>query len=292
MPRNVAVLVREASPSTAAKHFLSKHFLAKRFLAKCVAGRFNWQAGYSAARIGAFAPDRLQMSAKVASLLSETSLFGGLAADDLALCAQAFREKRLRRGQALFLRGDPGTHLYLVETGQIRLAVTTAGGRTLSFQVARDGDLFGEIAALDGKGRSADATAITDATLHCLEHRVFCDLWTTRPALAQRVVTFLCGRLRQMTTQFESVALQPLEVRLARFIISALGSRSAPAGKRVPMELTFSQSELAQLLGASRPKVNAAMASLEKSGALKRTMDRLFCDPEKLADIARNLDGG
>jgi CRP-like cAMP-binding protein len=232
------------------------------------------------------------MSAKVISLLSGTSLFGGLADEDLAVCAQAFKERRLGKGQTLFLRGDPGTHLYLVETGQIRLAITTAGGRTLSFQVAHDGDLFGEIAALDGKGRSADATAITDATLHCLEHSVFRDLWAARPALARRVVTFLCGRLRQMTTQFESVALQPLDVRLARFIISALGSRGAPAGKRIPMELKFSQSELAQLLGASRPKVNAAMASLEKSGALRRTMDRLFCDPEKLADIARGLERG
>jgi CRP-like cAMP-binding protein len=230
------------------------------------------------------------MSANVRSLLSGTSLFGALATDDLTSCARAFKEKHLGKGQTLFLRGDPGTHLYLVETGRIRLAITAATGRSLSFQVASDGDLFGEIAALDGRGRSADATAITDAKLHCLERSAFQDLWTTRPALATCVVTFLCGRLRQMTTQFASVALQPLEVRLARFIVSAIGSRDAPSGKRVPVEIGFSQSELAQLLGASRPKVNAAMASLEKSGALKRTIDRLFCDPEKLAEIARGRD--
>lgn len=225
-------------------------------------------------------------------LLSGTSLFGALAADDLAACAEAFREKHLRKGQTLFLRGDPGTHLYLVETGRIRLAITTATGRTLSFQVASEGDLFGEIAALDGKGRSADATAITDANVHCLEQGAFHDLWTKRPALATCVVTFLCGRLRQMTTQFESVALQPLEVRLARFIISAIGSRGAAPGRRVPIELGFSQSELAQLLGASRPKVNAAITALEKSGALKRTLDRMFCDLEKLAEVARGRDHG
>ena len=53
------------------------------------------------------------------------------------------------------------------------------------------------------------------------------------------------------------------------------------------MEIGFSQSELAQLLGANRPKVNATLASLERSGVLKRTMDRLFCDLDKLAAIAR-----
>jgi CRP-like cAMP-binding protein len=232
------------------------------------------------------------MSAKVISLLSGTSLFGRLATDDLTACAAAFKEKHLGKGQMLFLRGDPGTHLYLVETGRIRLSISAVNGRTLSFQVAAEGDLFGEIAALDGKGRSADATAITEARLHCLERNAFRELWAARPALAAHVVTFLCSRLRQMTTQFEAVALEPLEVRLARFIISTPGFRSVPSGKRVPVELGISQSELAQLLGASRPKVNAAMASLEKAGALKRTLDRLYCDPEKLADIARGDEDG
>ena len=63
-----------------------------------------------------------------------------------------------------------------------------------------------------------------------------------------------------------------------------------PGTRRIPLELGFSQSELSQLLGASRPKVNAAMAALEKEGAMKRTSDRMFCDPEKLARIARSGD--
>ncbi|MGE3869658.1 MAG: helix-turn-helix domain-containing protein, partial [Pseudorhodoplanes sp.] len=71
----------------------------------------------------------------------------------------------------------------------------------------------------------------------------------------------------------------------------ALAGRSAPPGKRVPLELGFSQSELAFLLGASRPKVNAALGTLEAAGALGRTQDRLFCDPVKLADIAQRHDG-
>jgi CRP/FNR family transcriptional regulator, cyclic AMP receptor protein len=69
--------------------------------------------------------------------------------------------------------------------------------------------------------------------------------------------------------------------------LSALGGRTAPVGQRVPLDLGFSQSELSQLLGASRPKVNAAMGLLEQAGAIKRTLDRLFCDPGKLGEIAR-----
>jgi hypothetical protein len=61
-------------------------------------------------------------------------------------------------------------------------------------------------------------------------------------------------------------------------------------GERIPLELGFSQSELAQLLGASRPKVNAAMGLLESADAIKRTIDRIFCDPEKLARLAKGND--
>jgi CRP/FNR family transcriptional regulator, cyclic AMP receptor protein len=61
----------------------------------------------------------------------------------------------------------------------------------------------------------------------------------------------------------------------------------APPGRRVPLDLGFSQGELSQLLGASRPKVNAAMGMLEQAGAIKRTLDRIFCDPGKLDEIAR-----
>jgi CRP-like cAMP-binding protein len=157
----------------------------------------------------------------------------------------------------------------------------------LSFRLAAAGDIFGEIAALDVEARTADATAITAAKIHHLERQAFRQLWTGRPAIAARVVEFLCRGLRETTIQLESIALQPLDVRLAKFLLSALGSRQAPPGKRVPLELGFSQGELSQLLGASRPKVNAALASLEEAGVIARTLDRLFCDPEKLAVIAR-----
>jgi CRP/FNR family cyclic AMP-dependent transcriptional regulator len=230
------------------------------------------------------------MSAKVISFLSRTILFGGLEADDLTACALAFREKRFAKGQTLFLRGDPGTHVYLVETGLVRLAISNANGRRLSFQIAMEGDLFGEIAALDDMPRTADATALTEVTVHCIERHLFREIWSTRPALATRVVLFLCRRLRQMTNQIESVALQPVDVRLARFILSSLGDDHAPSGKLLPVELGFSQGELSQLLGATRPKVNAAIASLEKAGAVRRTPDRLLCDPIALARIAQRSE--
>src|SRR5262249_41890320 len=175
----------------------------------------------------------------------------------------------------------------VVGEGRVRLAITSEDGRELSFRVAAQGELFGEIGALDGSPRTADATTLTAVKLYSLDRNAFRTMWSTRGALTERVVAFLCRRLRETTRQLEGIALHPLDVRLARFLLFALAGRQAAPGKRVPLELGFSQGELAQLLGATRPKVNTALGELESLGAIVRTVDRLFCDPGKLAEIAR-----
>ena len=82
----------------------------------------------------------------------------------------------------------------------------------------------------------------------------------------------------------------PLHVRVARFLLIAVGDRKAPPGKRLPIELGMSQTEIALLLGASRPKINEALGALEEQGAIGRTIDRIFCDPAKLIEVARSAN--
>jgi CRP-like cAMP-binding protein len=223
--------------------------------------------------------------------LADANLFGTLAAGDLASCATDFREVRFAKGQMVFARGDPGSHIYLVSEGQIRLAIASSDGRELSFEIVGPGDLFGEIAVLDGLPRSAEATALAPTVAYIIARRDFLRLMAQHRALTDAVVTFLCGRLREVSNKLETLALYALDVRLARFLLHAIKDRQAPPGRRVPLELSYSQSELALLLGASRPKINAALSALESAGAIGRTPDRLFCDRAKLALIAQRSDG-
>ncbi len=221
-------------------------------------------------------------------LLAGTELLKGVGGDALSACATQLHQVRFEKGQMVFARGEPGTHLYLVAEGQVRLAVATSEGRELSFQIAHVGDFIGEIAVLDGRPRSAEAVALTAVTAYALERRAFQQLWSEHVEIAAAVIAFLCWRIRDASDRLEALALYPMEVRLAKFLLVALAGRQAPAGRRVPLELGFSQSELAMLLGASRPKINVALGELEQAGAIHRTSDRLFCNPAKLAEIAGN----
>jgi len=223
-------------------------------------------------------------------LLVGADLFKDLGADDQVVCAAKMEELRFEKGQILFRRGDVGARLYLVAKGQVRLAIASKSRRGLSFQIAVSGDLIGEIAVLDGGPRSAMATALTPVTTYALERSVFQELWSTHPGISTAIIAFLCRRLRGASDRLEATALYPMEVRLARFLLVALGGQQAPPGRRVPLELGFSQGELALLLGASRPKVNAALGALENAGAIRRTSDRIFCEPAKLALAAQKTD--
>ena len=226
----------------------------------------------------------------VASLLAQTELFGNLASDALEQLANRFHTAQFKRGQTIYERGDAGNALYLIRSGQIRFSVVSGDGRELSVRVAKAGEVIGEIAVLDRQPRTASAVALTAVTVHSLSRTEFDRLLLQEPQLARNAIDFLCQRLRDTTEQLEMIALYAVEVRLARFLLLALKGQTAPPGKRIPLELGFSQGELAQLLGASRPKVNLALGFLEDAGAIGRTSDRLFCDPAILARVAERTD--
>jgi CRP-like cAMP-binding protein len=229
-------------------------------------------------------------SSNVFALLSKTALFAELPSADLQACSAMFREVRFGKGEMLFARGDPGRHLYLVAEGRVRIATSTDEGRELGFRHALPGELIGEIAALDGGPRTAEAMALAPVVAYSLERGALRDILARHPAVAVRFLDLLCKRLRETSDQLETIALHPLHIRLARFLLHRLGDARPPPGKRVPLELGMSQGELAVLLGATRPKVNEAFGALEQVGALARRIDRVFCDPAKLAETARGDD--
>ena len=230
-------------------------------------------------------------TSRILQLLRQTPLFRGLMPAELEICARQFTEVRFAPGETIFLRGDAGTQLFLVSEGRVKLSIMAEDGRELSVRHALEGALLGEIAVLDGGERSADAVAMTPVHAFAIRRDRFTDLTASYPRLSHGIIAFLCQRVRETTDQLEGIALHSIEERVARFLLVSLAGRTAPPGEWIAAEVVFSQTELAQLLGASRPKVNAALGTLEKAGAIRRGADRLLCDPGKLARLSGMADG-
>jgi CRP/FNR family transcriptional regulator, cyclic AMP receptor protein len=226
--------------------------------------------------------------ALVLALLGRTDMFRSLSETDRGAVAAQMREAIYDSGQLIFSRGDTGEALYLVVEGRIRLSVLSAEGRVLSFGHAGRGEIFGEIAALDGEARTADATALTRATIMVLARSSLKRLMETRPQLAQAAVELLCRKLRRTSEQIEAIALHSTQVRLARFLLAAINMKGqSEASGPVMVDLGMSQTELGLLLGASRSKVNEALATLEKLGAARHTGRHIECNLGALQDIAQ-----
>ncbi len=229
------------------------------------------------------------MSSKewLVEMLAKSALFGPLAPEERRSIAQEMREIQFNAGQIVFGRGDPGRDIYLVGEGRVRLSVLTPEGRELSFAHAEAGQIFGEIAVLDGGVRTADATAVTKVAAHTLSKPSLIRLIEASPQVRQSVISFLCARVREADQQLEGIALYPIEVRLARLFLTAARQKAgADASGRITIDLPISQSELALLIGASRPKVNAALSLLEDSSAIERRDKAFVCDIDELEMIA------
>jgi CRP/FNR family cyclic AMP-dependent transcriptional regulator len=215
---------------------------------------------------------------EAADLLSRVSLFGALDVAGRAAVAEVLRPQNFDAGQVIFSRGDAGADLYIVAKGRVRLSVLTADGKELSFAHAEAPSVFGELAVFDGRPRSADATAVGKVEALTLSKVAFARLLSSTPAIAETAIRFLSARLRDADEQLEAIALHPIEARLARFFLAAARQKD-PAGKAetVTLALPISQSELALLVGASRPKVN---------GAISRKGQDVICNVDSLGALA------
>jgi CRP/FNR family transcriptional regulator, cyclic AMP receptor protein len=227
----------------------------------------------------------------IITLLANTRFFGSLSQEILGQVCRQMRPIKFNSGQLIFERGDPGRDIYLVTAGRVRISVLTSDGRELSFGHPGPGEIFGEVAALDGGPRTANATALTKVDTMALSRSAFGTLLETHPALGKAALAFTCSRLREADLHFESVALQNIEARVARFLLILAqqqnGAKQAAAkGAVPPITLGLSQGELGLYLGASRPKVNAALRLLEANEAITRLGERIVCDCIALAAIA------
>ncbi len=226
--------------------------------------------------------------------LGDCPLFAGLDEEALLACAKVAREQTLSPGQVLFQRGDPGDRLYVVSRGRLRIAVNSSEGRELSVRFAAPGDALGEIAVVDGGARTADVTAVNAAQVVGIAAADFNRLWAEHPALGRAVMRALCERVRDTTEQLETIALYPVEIRLARFLLLTIGDQRPEPGKRLPVDLGLSQGELAQLLGASSPRSMSPSASSSRrarSGA-RRTASSARPTSWSRSRPATKADGG
>jgi CRP/FNR family transcriptional regulator, cyclic AMP receptor protein len=227
-------------------------------------------------------------------VLAKNFLFRQLKAKDLGRVAKLALERHYDHGQIIFQKGQPERKkdigMMAVIAGRIKISTCSPDDKEIILKQIKPGGFFGEIALIDGKGHSADATAIGECRLLFIARSDFIPLLRRDPELTLQLLMILCQKLRNTSDMVETVRLLPIPVRLARFLLKMAedGGLETPAGLQVNLKL--SQREIRDLIGATRESVNKQLRAWQEQGMIKMEIGPTtlitFLEEEAVEDLA------
>lgn len=188
--------------------------------------------------------------------------------------------RRLPDGAPLAARGGQAEEWVGVARGAVRISTVSLAGKQVTLTYCEPGTWFGDIALFDGLPRTHDAHAHGDTTLLIVRKADFRELLSQHVELYEALLRLNCRRLRLMFDQFEDLNTRPLQARLARQLLLLARSYGIDEGQQIRIGLQLAQEDLAQLLGASRQRVNQELKSFEREGVLR-------VEPTKLVVLSR-----
>jgi CRP/FNR family cyclic AMP-dependent transcriptional regulator len=212
------------------------------------------------------------------ALLARSELFSAFDGPVVAEIARSARPLELQRNEVAFREGDDADALYVVRSGRMAIAKRSADGRESVVALMEEGDLFGEMSLFDGEGRSAEARALEPSELVGVPYDAIRGVLEREPALLWHVVRLFAQRLRVTDEALADTVFLDVTGRTAKRLLEI-------AGDHDEFILPVTQEELAGMVGASRERVNKAIAAFVRLGWLAQT-DRRYRITDR-AQLAR-----
>ena len=188
---------------------------------------------------------------------------------DILRCAYV---RRFKDGELIAARGDPPEEWIACARGAVRVSSTSISGKQITFAYVEPGIWFGDVAIFDGDRRTHDAYAHGESTVLCVAKADFRKILATHVELYEAMLRLHARRIRQLFGLVEDLNTLPLRARLAKQLLHLVRSYGVPSladGSEMRIGLQLAQEELAQLLGASRQRVNQELKAMEREGAIR-----------------------
>jgi CRP-like cAMP-binding protein len=183
--------------------------------------------------------------------------------------------RRLGDGAILSARGAPAEEWCGVALGAVRVSSVSLAGKQVTLTYVEPGTWFGDIALFDGMPRTHDAHAHGATTLLVVRKADFKELLSRHVELYEALLRLNCRRLRLLFDTVEDLNTRPLSARLAKQILLLARSYGVAEGEEIRIGLQLAQEDIAQMLGASRQRVNQELKGFEREGAVRIEPTRL-----------------
>jgi CRP/FNR family cyclic AMP-dependent transcriptional regulator len=232
---------------------------------------------------------RMIATRPLAETLAGIPFFSGLDSASLERVGAGMRMRRFRRGEVIFHQGDPGDALFIVMTGAIKIMLPSDTGDEAILATLRPGDVFGELALLDGAPRSATATTLEATETLILPRDQFRELLATEPAIRDALLAAIAGELRRLTNHVEELHFLDITGRLA----SRLARLAAESGTTLPdgsirLRSPLTQGDLAAMIGCTRQSVNKLLGMFTDDGLIRLDRESIVVlDLDRLLQASR-----
>ena len=201
-------------------------------------------------------------------LLRSHFLLRNLSQFDLERIAAAATCARFGRHEKIFRRGESETNLMIMVSGRVKLSATSTDGQELLANIVERGHVFGEIAVIDGKPRSYDATALEASELLIVKRKDLIPFLEERPDICLRFMETLCEGLRRSEALIQDAVFLNAGPRLARQLLRLVETYGRKDGDAICIDLAVSQSDLASLVGMTRESINKQLCNWRRAGVI------------------------
>ena len=206
---------------------------------------------------------------------------------DILRCAFV---RRYLDGDLIAARGEPPEQWIACARGAVRVSSTTLTGKQITLTYVEPGVWFGDVAMFDGDRRTHDAYAHGDTTILCVARADFHKILAQHTELYEALLQLQARRIRLLFGQVEDLNTLPLRARLAKqlsHLVRSYGVPSLSSNDEIRIALQLAQEELAQLLGASRQRVNQELKTMEREGVIRvEPTGLVVCDRDALLRIS------
>jgi CRP/FNR family transcriptional regulator, cyclic AMP receptor protein len=224
------------------------------------------------------------------NLLGEIQLFEGLSAAQLEWVAGRAHRRAFPAGRNIMMAEQPGEAVYVILHGTVKIHVEQGDGRDVILSILGAGDLLGEMSLIDSAGRSASAVTLENSLMLWMDKQTFNMLLDEFPPVARNLVRILSARVRLSDQLIQALATLDVYGRVARQLLAfaeRYGRPTADGATRIPIALT--QGDFADLVGASRKRVNQVMVAFKSQGLIGADAQGhiILCDSEGLAKYCK-----
>lgn len=230
----------------------------------------------------------MQSNDQARELLSRFWFFAELADADVGLVMQIAQKRRYEGRRVVVRQGDADGDLYAVLRGHLKVSACDKHGHEIVMSLMQTGDVFGEIAFLDGGARSASVTSLDSCELLVIRRADFLLLLRRVPTISMALLNVMAKRIRRLSESAQDSAFLDVKARLAKRLVDLADQFGTPLGSgQVALKVRLSQQELGDMVQATRESVNKCLREWAREGIIQQNGRQLVIeDRQRLGALA------